>query len=497
MDIDNEDGNQLQSSSTTISINGTNRHQFSINELLSMIDMIKKCELIWNKNHPEYSHGLSRAVAFEQIAQQLSIPVEDIRWKWQILRKEYFKKISQSHKVTISGQKPRPWKWAAQLSFLNTVIAQNNQLQYNRLNHQQQQQLSLISKQQQPHHHMTRLNQFKSNANHNGNGSMSLLASTPKSITNGKFNYRQQNQPSKSNNNNNQINQPILNSEEDSSNEQTDNSIELQLNTNQFDNCIAIELEDDDQNQLPDNDNDDDDDNDDDEENECEINGNNDAVDDEDLPKFFCETIYSPEHDENENESNDEELESKFSLVTTNQQPTSTIKSNIKSQIIYVNNNDKNNKPPSSSSITIDNRKRNRSAVNDTDNENSAKIPKFNGDQLISNERIDLSSIISLLKTQNEILIIRNRREETLWRQLSDKDNQLNNLNRQRQNEQQKQQDDTFRTYLLAKLSLLQDIPRTSSKWTKEFQTIMDQAFDNVYKKFQSQQHYNEQKSKL
>lgn len=74
MDIDNEDGNQLQSSSTTISINGTNRHQFSINELLSMIDMIKKCELIWNKNHPEYSHGLSRAVAFEQIAQQLSIP---------------------------------------------------------------------------------------------------------------------------------------------------------------------------------------------------------------------------------------------------------------------------------------------------------------------------------------------------------------------------------------------------------------------------------------
>ena len=78
--------------------------------------------------------------------------------------------------------------------------------------------------------------------------------------------------------------------------------------------------------------------------------------------------------------------------------------------------------------------------MNDTDNENSAKIPKFNGDQLISSERIDLSSIISLLKTQNEILIIRNRREETLWRQLSDKDNQLNNLNRQRQNEQQKQQ---------------------------------------------------------
>ena len=94
-------------------------------------------------------------------------------------------------------------------------------------------------------------------------------------------------------------------------------------------------------------------------------------------------------------------------------------------------------------------------------------------------------------------LIIRNRREETLWRQLADKDNQLNNLNRQLQNEQQKQQEDTFRTYLLAKLSLLQDIPRTSSKLTKEFQTIMDQAFDNVYKKFQSQQHYNEQKSKL
>lgn len=75
MEIDNEDGSnfntsQQQSTSTT---NGT-RHQFSINELLSMIEMIKKCELIWNKNHPEYSHGLARAVAFEQIAQQLSIP---------------------------------------------------------------------------------------------------------------------------------------------------------------------------------------------------------------------------------------------------------------------------------------------------------------------------------------------------------------------------------------------------------------------------------------
>ncbi|OTF83045.1 hypothetical protein BLA29_001772, partial [Euroglyphus maynei] len=90
--------------------------------------------------------------------------------------------------------------------------------------------------------------------------------------------------------------------------------------------------------------------------------------------------------------------------------------------------------------------------------------------------------------TQNEILATRNRREETLWQQLTDKDNQLNSINRQRENEQKKQQEDTFRTYLLAKLSLLQDVPRTSSKWTKEFQTIMDQAFDNVYQKFLSQQ---------
>ncbi|XP_046914174.2 uncharacterized protein LOC124494931 [Dermatophagoides farinae] len=478
MEIDNEDGSnfntsQQQSTSTT---NGT-RHQFSINELLSMIEMIKKCELIWNKNHPEYSHGLARAVAFEQIAQQLSIPVEDIRWKWQILRKEYFKKISQSNKPTISGQRPRPWKWASQLSFLNTVIAQNSQ-QNIKSKSDYHQQLSLISKQ----HHVTKINNFKSSANHNGNGSMSLLASSTHKMVNGKFNHRQHHNSSKSNNINNQ---QLLNSEEDSS-EQTDNSSELQLNANhlsQFDYC-TIDLDDDDQNQLPiigEND---------DEEDGYNITGDDGDVDDEDLPKFFCETIYSPAPDEDENESNEEELESKL-LVTTKQQP--AINSNKRSQIIYYNNLNNNNINNKSSPLPAapENRKRNRSSNNnnntETDVENSTKKPKVDGDQFISGESVNLSSIISLLRTQNEILVTRNRREETLWQQLADKDSQLNRLSRQRENEQQKQQEDTFRTYLLAKLSLLQDVPRTSSKWTKEFQTIMDQAFDNVYQKFLSQ----------
>lgn len=50
------------------------RHAFTLNELMAMIEMIREKELIWNKNHPEYSHGLSRAFAFEQISNELHIP---------------------------------------------------------------------------------------------------------------------------------------------------------------------------------------------------------------------------------------------------------------------------------------------------------------------------------------------------------------------------------------------------------------------------------------
>ena len=82
---------------------------------------------------------------------------------------------------------------------MNTVIAQNSQ-QNIKSKSDYHQQLSLISKQ----HHVTKINNFKSSANHNGNGSMSLLASSTHKMVNGKFNHRQHHNSSKSNNINNQ-----------------------------------------------------------------------------------------------------------------------------------------------------------------------------------------------------------------------------------------------------------------------------------------------------
>ncbi|KAF7494416.1 hypothetical protein SSS_01427 [Sarcoptes scabiei] len=359
------------------------RHVFSLNEILSMINLIKRCELIWNKNHPEYNQGLSRAVAFDNIAKNLNIPVEDVRWKWQILRKEYFKKISNSRNSR-TDPRSRPWKWSGPLSFLDSVIDVNGKLR-NRQTYQ------------------TRMNHLK--YSNNTDQSKSRICGKNQS-----------------------------DSDEFEMNSNVDTNINLGNNNLDGDQESPSSL--------------------------CEQD------DDETEPKFLCETIYSPS--KNELDDDDRHLQQQSIIIDPNREQNHDFLNNhrfIKRKFSDIERNRMLNFKKHHIDCGFN---MNRRRMNEEEND-SSKSHIY-------------EAILQFLESQNTILLNKSQKEDMILKQLIENDSRMIEMTNRDRQWQEKLQDPFF-IYLNAKLSLLQDVPR-SAEFIDLFYTAMDEAFKNVYNKF-------------
>lgn len=222
-----------------------------------------------------------------------------------------------------------------------------------------------------------------------------------------------------------------------------------------------------------------------------------DLDDDETEPKFLCETIYSPSKETNDDVDTDPDMpiydedevqntrqtisnvdHTEYSKSMINGSSYSNKKrchqlENQNHQIIYYNNKRKESNSINSggSILQLNNSNHQQQSYNNQNN-----VSPLN----------DSKSIVDLLKAQNQILLNKFDKDDLIIKRLI---KQMSDIRRTQEREESLllRQQDSFYAYITAKLSLLQDVPR-STIWINEFQSAIDRAFQEIFDKYQQSQ---------
>lgn len=221
-----------------------------------------------------------------------------------------------------------------------------------------------------------------------------------------------------------------------------------------------------------------------------------DLDDDETEPKFLCETIYSPSKETNDEVDTDpdvpiydEDEVQNISQTITNVDHNEYSKSMINGgsysnkkrchqlenqshQVIYYNNKRKESNCINSGGSILQ--------LNNPNHQQQS----YNNQNYESSFINETNSIVNLLKTQNQILLNKFDKDDLIIKRLITQMSDIQRIQEREENLLLRQ--DSFYAYIIAKLPLLQDVPR-STIWINEFQSAIDRAFQDIFEKYQSQ----------
>ncbi|XP_058056414.1 uncharacterized protein LOC131207800 [Anopheles bellator] len=91
------------------------RVQWTKELMFKVIDAMKEEQLLWNPKHADFNHRSKKMAAYKRVAAQLQLPMDAVRYKWDVLKGSFHK-----NRRTLENQPASTIRWFAfkRLSFL-------------------------------------------------------------------------------------------------------------------------------------------------------------------------------------------------------------------------------------------------------------------------------------------------------------------------------------------------------------------------------------------